>query len=68
VRFVVVAVVEFCFVLDYFSILMLHKSKRNFKLKKNQHDLIMFLHRALVSVLIDGDGEFGDGSRPGFAY
>jgi len=28
----------------------------------------MFLHRALVSVLIDGDGEFGDGSRPGFAY
>lgn len=29
---------------------------------------VLFLHRALVSVLIDGDGEFGDESTLGFEY
>ncbi len=28
----------------------------------------MLLHRALVSVLIDGDGEFGEESTLGFEY
>jgi len=37
------------------------------KIKPNKESHL-FLHRALISVLIDGDGEFGDESTLGFEY
>ncbi len=37
------------------------------KIKSNKESHF-FLHRALSSVLIDGDGEFGDESTLGFEY
>jgi hypothetical protein len=58
-----IVVVEFYFVHDYSSISML-KTKMNLK----NEFLFLLLHRALVSVLIDGDGEFGEESTLGFEY
>ncbi len=60
-----IVVVEFYFFLDYFLISML-KFDRKLIQKKRIECLV--LHRALVSVLIDGDGEFGDERTLGFEY
>ena len=58
--------VEFYFVHDCSSILMLEGGKR--ERMRMEECRVSILHRALVSVLIDGEGEFGDERTLGFEY
>ena len=57
--------VEFYFVRDYFSISMLDERKSRIEITEMAK---FILQRALVSVLIDGDGELGDERTLGVEY